>query len=782
MATNAPTYSLIMVACDHLEQTVSCVNSLARTVDEQSELILVDNGSVDGTRGYLGEIAGRLPCRTEQVLFDENRGWCRGVNAGLERARGDYLVLLNNDLLFTAGWLEGLRQCMDHAHEQLEGFGPAGLVGPVSNRVGGPQRVSVPRDYDPANLEGVAEVFRGQRADAWRPSFFLSGFCLMMGRACLADVGGLDEAFSPGGFDDNDLVLRAQEQGWTCYIAGDVFVHHQGHATFDTHHPELRRGLANQQRFYDKWRQRREGPRRLVAVYRVKDCAATIQQSLDATASFADQICVLDDGSTDETSRICREHPAVTRYEFQQLPFDERRDRNRLLQLAGDLSPDWVISVDGDELFELSRPRAERLMHLTDPHVKVLGFHWYTFWEPTHEYFRADGIFGGMSGMRMFRWEPGQRIQLGTPEGLHCGNIPQFPEGAQRFTSTRVRHLGYDSAPLRQAKFEFYRDLDHDPDPRLVGAADYSHLISDTVTLRRLAPEHGVSLCIITRNEETALLQFLAFWEPFVDQICVTDTGSADGTVAIAEQFTDCVERLDDEQMDLARARNRSLKMATQPWILSLDPDEEMSPADLPALHRLTDDDPCHAYSFRVVNHQKEGAPILSSAVRLFRNSEQIYYSRPVHETVEESLRALPNAVLKLSEIPIQHLGYLKPDDEVQRKLDDYFICNKRYQQENPDDPMTYYNEALHHLNEGHEAQAVEHLEQAMTRDRAFLSARSQLAYVHQERAIRLWREILDIAPVGHPLRADAEQALQILGQVTPHRPRVGVFRTRDRR
>ena len=38
--------------------------------------------------------------------------------------------------------------------------------------------------------------------------------------------------FSPGGFDDNDLVLRAQERGWDCVIAGDVYIHHEGSATF----------------------------------------------------------------------------------------------------------------------------------------------------------------------------------------------------------------------------------------------------------------------------------------------------------------------------------------------------------------------------------------------------------------------------------------------------------------------------------------------------------------------------------------------------------------------
>lgn len=772
-----PTYSVIVVLWNNLETTVRCVESLMHTAPPGAELIFVDNASTDGTRGYLAEVTARAGIHCETVLAERNEGWCRGINLGLERARGDFIVFLNNDVITTPGWLEGLRECMALGPSVVPGLRKIGLVGPVTNSAGGPQQVVGPIEYSLDALDAHARRHRDAFRRTWGSSFFLSGFCLMIRRDCLREIGGLDERFSPGGFDDNDIVLRAQERGWDAVIAGDVFVHHDGSSTFRRLLPEKRSGLVNRAVFYEKWRERRSGPKRLVAIYRVKNCEAMLRESLDATARFADAIVVLDDGSTDGTGALCQSHPAVTRYERQDLPFQERRDRNRLLAMASELQPDWVIAIDADEIFEMDRARVERLMHLNDPHVRVIGFHWYTFWEPTRTYYRSDGIFGTMSGYRMFRWEPGQHIAHGTENGLHCGNIPHFPDGSGRFTDVRVRHLGYDSEELRRRKYRFYREMDPEPDAALVGNRDYAHLTSASVWLRRYPERHGVSLCVITRNEEDRLEEFLSFFEPFVDEICIVDTGSDDRTAAIARRFTDKVETLAMERLDLAHARNRSIALSTQPWILSLDPDETMALSDLPRLQRLLDDVDAHAYSFQVSNHQKDGPPVMSLAIRLFRNDPRIHYSRPVHETVEQSLMAYPGVVVRPSRIALDHHGFLKDDKVVEGKLVRYFERNREYREQHPDDPMPWYNEAMHLLNEGREDEAVSFLSRATRLDPGFLSPRSQLAYLFQERAMRLWHGLLESMPPEHPLRPQAQESLRALAAMTPPRPAVGKAR-----
>ena len=308
-------FSVIVVTHNALEFTVRCVESLRRHLPARTELLFVDNASTDGTRGYLQEATAGMGEMAQLLPLERNEGWCRGINAGLARARGKYLVLLNSDVVVTPDWLAGLRECMDEAGTGVPGLRRVGLVGPVTNSAGGPQRVANPPPYHAAALDTHARRHREAFRRNWAPSFFLSGFCLMLHRDCYAEIGGLDERFSPGGFDDNDLVLRAQERGWDCVIAGDVYIHHEGSATFRVVAPELRGGLANRGRFYAKWRELRPREPRLIAAYRVKNAEATLKESLEATARFADGIVVLDDGSTDGTRALCENHPAVLRYE-----------------------------------------------------------------------------------------------------------------------------------------------------------------------------------------------------------------------------------------------------------------------------------------------------------------------------------------------------------------------------------------------------------------------------------------------------------------------------------
>jgi len=767
------TYSVIVVTHNNLPYTVTCMNSLLQSLPEHAEIIVVDNDSSDGTRAYLHELAERNEALSILPL-NENQGWCRAGNLGLARATGDYLVLLNNDVMLPELWLEGLRECMDYGAQEKPGSGLIGMVGPLSNSVGGMQQVSGPSRPNQEELNQFAKMIRLRQARQWEQAWFLSGFCLMISRACYEHIGNMDERFSPGGFDDNDLVLRAQEAGWSCMVAGDVYVHHEGGATFKTAYPDNMMGLRNRTAFSEKWREHRAGHRTLVAVYRIKNAKSTILASIEATARFADHIVVLDDGSTDGTGDLVKNMPKVSTYVYQDLPFDERRDRNQILQLAAKHNPDWVISIDADEIFEMEKERAQKLMHLNDPHTKVLGFHWYTFWEPTHKWFRADGIFGSMSGFRMYKWEPNQSIVGGTAEGLHCGNIPRFSKGAYRYTNIRVRHLGYDQEELRREKHRFYRELDKHPDAALVGNNNYHHLISSTVTLRNYQKKQGLALCMILKNEAENLESFLNTWEPFVDEICIVDTGSTDETLQIASRFTDKIERFNMVDLQLAEARNRSIAMTNLPWILSLDPDETIDHTQFPLLQRLTDDAETHACSFEIANHQKEGQPAVTLGIRLFRNCPDIYYTRPVHETLEQSLHAIPDLIVKPSGMPIEHYGFLKPDKLVQGKVDLYYEANKIFREANPEDPLPWYNEALHLLNEGNQADAGSFLEKALALDANFLSPYAQLAFIHQERAIYLWQNLLHRANENHPIRSQATNTLNELMAMTPPRPLVG--------
>jgi glycosyltransferase involved in cell wall biosynthesis len=78
------------------------------------ELILVDNGSTDGTREYLAGIVDAAPVSVTVIPDPTNLGFPAAINQALKAARGEYLVLLNNDSVVTDGWLGPVDRTRKH--------------------------------------------------------------------------------------------------------------------------------------------------------------------------------------------------------------------------------------------------------------------------------------------------------------------------------------------------------------------------------------------------------------------------------------------------------------------------------------------------------------------------------------------------------------------------------------------------------------------------------------------------------------------------------------------
>jgi GT2 family glycosyltransferase len=100
--------SIIIPCWNQLEFTRRCVAALMRQTTPRWELIVVNNGSTDGTADYLGGVQDVSPVPVTIIANGTNRGFPTGINQGLQYARGEYLVLLNNDVVVTDGWLDQL--------------------------------------------------------------------------------------------------------------------------------------------------------------------------------------------------------------------------------------------------------------------------------------------------------------------------------------------------------------------------------------------------------------------------------------------------------------------------------------------------------------------------------------------------------------------------------------------------------------------------------------------------------------------------------------------------
>ena len=183
-----------------------------------------------------------------------NRGFPAAIN---QVVRGEFLVLLNNDVVVTEGWLGQLVALASVEGGTTEGGIPKskiGLVGPMSNYAAPPQLVEdVPyRDLD--EMQGFARGWREEHRGKWFTVRKLSGFCLLMTRDVYQAVGGLDERFGLGFFDDDDLAERARRAGFELAVAYDLFVHHFGSRTFVGNGVDAAQVLdENAKRFAAKW-------------------------------------------------------------------------------------------------------------------------------------------------------------------------------------------------------------------------------------------------------------------------------------------------------------------------------------------------------------------------------------------------------------------------------------------------------------------------------------------------------------------------------------------------
>jgi GT2 family glycosyltransferase len=243
-----PIASVVILTHNALDYTRQCLESVLQYTDSRHEILCVDNASTDGTIEWLQDLAAETD-RCRVIYNQENLGYAAGNNIGLAHAKGDYLVLLNSDVVVTEGWLDKLVACAQ-AHPQ------AGVVGPVTNSITGVQKL--PKvGYDQKTLNKL-DLFARMHGDAVagqdEPALWIVGFCMLIKREMLARIGGLDERYGIGNFDCTDYCLRNFLAGYQAMIATDCFVHHYGGRSFAAAKVDYHQSLeTNWEIFKDKW-------------------------------------------------------------------------------------------------------------------------------------------------------------------------------------------------------------------------------------------------------------------------------------------------------------------------------------------------------------------------------------------------------------------------------------------------------------------------------------------------------------------------------------------------
>ncbi|MBD1848931.1 tetratricopeptide repeat protein [Leptolyngbya sp. ST-U4] len=199
-----------------------------------------------------------------------------------------------------------------------------------------------------------------------------------------------------------------------------------------------------------------------------------------------------------------------------------------------------------------------------------------------------------------------------------------------------------------------------------------------------------LSFCAIVKNEAANLPRCLESVQGMVDQIVILDTGSTDETVTIAQSFGAEVHHFPWNN-SFAAARNESLKYITGDWVLVLDADEALNPQIIPPLRQAMQQ--TQAIVINLIRQEIGAVQSPYSLVsRLFRRHPEVYFSRPYHAMVDDSVAKLLQRepqwqVINLPDVAILHYGYQPGTIASRDKLQKARQTMEVFLADHPDDP-----------------------------------------------------------------------------------------------
>lgn len=197
-----------------------CLSSLRRQTHPDREVLVVDNGSTDGSPDWIRD---NFP-EFRLVALAENQGFAGGNNAGIRQARGEWIALLNNDAAADPQWLDLLSRAVQRdpqlglaASRVILTSGPLDSAGDAMTIAGVPYK------------RGHGKVPNGTYT-APGEVFGVSGCAALVRKRMLDEIGLLDEDFFCI-YEDGDLSFRAHLAGYRCIYVPEAVVYHRLHGT-----------------------------------------------------------------------------------------------------------------------------------------------------------------------------------------------------------------------------------------------------------------------------------------------------------------------------------------------------------------------------------------------------------------------------------------------------------------------------------------------------------------------------------------------------------------------
>jgi glycosyltransferase involved in cell wall biosynthesis len=399
-----------------------------------------------------------------------------------------------------------------------------------------------------------------------------------------------------------------------------------------------------------------------------RDAAEDLPGYLESAIALGASVVALDDGSTDATAELLAASPAVSLLlrnprRDGYAGWDDGENRRRLLEAAGELEPEWILFLDADERIEPDDAVVLREFLEHDGLAGVAyGLELYRDWngrvvrEPSHVF-------------RLFAHDPDHELR---PGRLHFNPVPtQIPARAWIRTTIRARHL--DSPERLRRRRAKYVEADPDaPGSRARGLleapaedaltdweprpAGLPVIAAATATDGGTAPaadereDSPLLACLLpARNCADEIPDYLAGAAKFADDVIALDDGSTDETASMLDASPLVTRLLRNPRRDSyagwddAANRQALLDAAIESgarWVLFLDADERLDPADAAALRSFldADADPDAAYGFRV--HRMVGAESLYDRADLW--VYRLFAPQPGQRLPEDALHLVP--------------------------------------------------------------------------------------------------------------------------------------------
>lgn len=287
-----------------------CLESLeAFTTYPSARITILDDGSDSFVKERIEAfVAAPGPMPKRVLRNDTALGFVRNANRGFSEAHGDMVVLLNSDTVVTPGYLEGLVAAASSDSR-------IACVMPSSNQCSF-HSVDIPMGW---NIFQYAADVRRRMPGTIFDAVTVGGFCLLIKREALDDVGPYDEVFGRGYGEESDWCMRAASKGWRVTGIDNVFVYHRGKATFKDYKQKTFRE-TNYKIFMDRWA---DEYRRAMARYQEADALGSLRHAyvrMDATApppvlsAFVDRLRMGGPTyATVEAARYVRDQGGVSR-------------------------------------------------------------------------------------------------------------------------------------------------------------------------------------------------------------------------------------------------------------------------------------------------------------------------------------------------------------------------------------------------------------------------------------------------------------------------------------